>query len=232
MTLEKLEAAKHLFLIFPAGCGGNHLANLLSLDPVFAPRYKINPNRYFSNMVKDYLIKFASATPGANAVAHFSALENLQLDLLEPETQNILDSSGIYIFCSHAFEFTIRNQSKKLEKFNNKIFLLFSVPTGKNKLVKSRMDNGLWSKGEHVDMIIDGGKMKVDDLYDPKTFCRKNYISMDQVVLIDTDRFYSIEGYDYMHDLIYENFNITLHPFCRELHTVYMKYAEAGYSNS
>ena len=232
MTLEKLESAKHLFLIFPAGCGGNHLANMLSLDPVFAPRYEINSDIYASTMLQNYTFKFSNTADGLNAVAHFSALENLQTNTLDSETQNILDSKGIYIFCSHAFEFTIRNRSKKLENFKNKIFLLFSVPTGKNKLVKSRMDQGPWSKGEHVDMVTDGGKMKLTELYDPKTFCKANSVSMDQIVTIDTDRFYSIEGYDYMHNLIYENFSITLHPFCRELHTVYMKYMEAGYSNS
>ena len=231
MTLEKLESAKHLFLIFPAGCGGNHLANMLSMDPLFAPRYQVNPNRYVSNMVKNYVNKFSARKDGLTAVAHFSALENLQPDLLEAETQNILDSEGIYIFCSHAFEFTILNRRKQLEQFNNKIFCLFSIPTGENKLVKSRMDIGPWSKGEHVDQVVEGGKMKVSDFYDPKTFCRSNLVSKDQIVLIDTDRFYSIEGYDYIHDLIYENFRITLHPFCRDLHTMYIEYAQAGYSS-
>jgi hypothetical protein len=182
-------------------------------------------------MVKEYVDKFSTRKQGLYAVAHFSALENLQPDLLDAETENILDSNGIYIFCSHAFEFYIRKTTKKLERFTNKIFLLFSVPTGKNKLVKSRMDIGPWSKGEHVDQVIEGGKMKVSDFYDPETFCKSNLVSMDQIVLIDTDRFYSIEGYDYIHNLIYENFRITLHPFCRDLHTMYIEYAQAGYSS-
>ena len=231
MTLEKLESAKHLFLIFPGGCGGNHLANMLSMNPVFAPRYKINPNRYSSNVVKDYIRQFSRLSlDGPNATAHFSALENLQPHLLEKETQNILDSKGIYIFCSHAFEFTIREEANQLVSFNDRLFCLFSIPTGKNKLVKSRMDNGLWSKGENINQVIKEGTMKVKELYDPEIFCKVNSISMDQVVLLDTDIFYSIEGYDYLHDLIYENFSITLHPFCRDLHTMYIKYAQAGYS--
>ena len=94
----------------------------------------------------------------------------------------------------------------------------------------SRMENGVWSKGEHVDQVIEGSMAKVGNLYDPMTFCKTNRVSMDQVVLLDTDRFYSIEGYDYLHALIYENFSITLHPFCRDLHTMYIKYAQAGYS--
>jgi hypothetical protein len=230
MTLEKFASAKHLFLIFPGGCGGNHLANMLSMDPIFAPRYKINPNRYASNMIKDYFTRFSPSTlHHGHAVAHFSALENLQPRLLEKETQHILDSKGIYIFCSHAYEFIIRERANQLVSFNDRIFCLWSVPTGKNKLVKSRMDNGPWRKGEDVNQIVDGGT-KIEDLYDPKTFCKVNSISMDQVVLLDTDIFYSIEGYDYLHDLIYENFRITLNPFCRELHTLYINYAEAGYA--
>ena len=31
---------KNLFLIFPFGCGGNHLANMLSMTPFFTKRFR------------------------------------------------------------------------------------------------------------------------------------------------------------------------------------------------
>ena len=224
MTREKLESAKHLFLIFPAGCGGNHLANMLSMNPMFAQRSTMNPNRYINYMVQNYFTKFG-LPDGGSSVAHFTDLENLDLELIETHQQEILDSEGIYIFCAHAFEFTLRK--KYLVPFKNKIFFLFSVPTEGNKLVKSRMINGPWNNGESINQVFGRGS-KIEELYNPEVFCKENSLSMDQIVLIDTDRFYSYEGYDYLNEVLYENFCTTLHLFCKDLHSIYIKYNESS----
>ena len=227
MSSITLQQPKNMFLIFPPGCGGNHLANLLSMHPHFAPRYTYA--EYYRNMqdkYKTYFDIFDSLTK--TEVAHYCDLQNLQPKVLKTLTSKILSQDKPYIFCSHASEY-ILCEKPLLTPFTDKIFCLFSYPTGVNELVYNRMTTGIWAKGESS---ISYDKIKINLLYRKEIFAKKNKIDPNNIFTLDTDIFYTIKGYDYLHDIIKTNLGIELPNICRKMHTQYIKHAYLYYGNS
>ena len=226
MTPETFKQSKNLFLIFPPGCGGNHVANLLSMTPDFEPRY--THDNYYEKMIWDY-DKFFGTGPQNDMVctAHFSDLENLQPNHLIEFEQKIVNSKKPYIFCSHAVEYIVRDNTKLIETFIDKIICLFSKPTGSNKLVNYRMRNGAWYNSERDEFtFLD---MHVYELYEIKNFSMYSGVNKDKIFSLNTDLFYSIEGYDYLHETIKTNLGVELPEICRKMHTQYINYAQELY---
>ena len=223
MTPDIFKQSKNLFLIFPPGCGGNHVANLLSMNPDFESRY--THDNYYEDMKNKYQKLFGYG-PEADigGPAHFSDLQNLQMKQLIKFESKIVNSKKPYIFCSHAVEYIIENSQKNLNPYKQRIFCLFSKPTGSNKLVNDRMRNGVWYNGEQDEMHYMGTPVHL--LYKKEIFASKANINSDNIFTIDTDLYYSIEGYDYLHETIKTNLGIELSEVCRQLHTQYIKYTQ------
>jgi len=223
MKPDIFRQSKNLFLIFPPGTGGNHFANLLSMHPVFAPRY--THDNYYESVARKYQYFFADNIGNAihGCTAHFSDLENLQLSQLKEFESKILNHKEPYIFCSHAMEYLINNHQGYLNPYKQKIFCLFSKPTGSNKLVNDRMRNGPWHKGESDDMHYQGTTVQL--LYEKEIFVRNAKIDSDKIFTIDTDIFYTIDGYDYIYDTIKTNLGFELPEICRKMHTQYIEYS-------
>ena len=86
------------------------------------------------------------------------------------------------------------------------------------------MRNGVWYNGErdeHEYMDI-----PVYKLYEIEKFSMCSGVKKDKIFSIDTDLFYSIEGYDYLYETIKTNLGIELPESCREMHTQYINYAQ------
>ena len=217
MSSVTFQQAKSMFLIFPPGCGGNHLANLLSMHPHFAPRY--THAEYYRNMQDKYKTFFGSRKE--DTIAHFSDLQNLQSEVLKNLTSKILAQDKPYVFCSHGVEYSIADTTQLIKPFTDRIFCLFSYPTGMNELVHKRMMTGTWRNGEpppnfeHVTNL----------LYRKDIFAKKNKIDPNNIFTLDTDIFYTIKGYDYLHDTIKTNLGIELPSACRGMHSRYLKHS-------
>ena len=229
MSPELFKQSKNLFLVFPPGCGGNHVANLLSMHPEFEPRY--THANYYQDIIDQYEKHFSYIPCNNDNVsnAHFCDLENLQPETLTKFQSKVLNSKKRYIFCSHAVEYIIRSIEGKIEPFTDSIICLFTKPYGSNKVVNNRMRNGAWYNGERDDFVfID---IPVAKLYEPNNFIRYNSdkIKEDKIFTLDTDRFYSLEGYDYFFDIIKTNLGIELPEVCRKIHTQYINYVQELY---
>ena len=91
------------------------------------------------------------------------------------------------------------------------------------------MTTGIWAKGESS---ISYDKIKINLLYRKEIFAKKNKIDPNNIFTLDTDIFYTIKGYDYLHDIIKTNLGIELPNICRKMHTQYIKHAYLHYGNS
>lgn len=245
-----LKLEKNLFLIFPPGTGGNHLANMLSMQRSFTPRFTNIPEKakasvpnltsvksheeYVDVMLKSYQFHFdrkpiSNETP---SLAHFSDLENLQPKILKKFTDKILGSSGTYIFCSHAVEYAITKYKKSIEDFNNNIYCVLSLPTEKNLLALNRMRNGPWYQEKVLtEYYTSEGFSNIVPTFFWNLIPEKQKdsyrINKDTIFEMDTDLFYDVSGYEYIAETIKENLGITLPECCKTMHTLYMEHQTA-----
>lgn len=224
MTPDIFKQSKNLFLIFPPGCGGNHVANLLSMTPEFEPRY--THDNYYENMIRNYDEFFGTGPQDKiGCTAHFASdLENLQKKELNEFESKVVKTEKPYIFCSHAIEFLYTNMDDTLKPYERKIFCLFSVPSGSNGLIRSRAINGPWREGE-----LNTGSYKdipIPLLYEKETFISESKIDPNAIFTIDTDQYYSIEGYDYLCETLKTNLGVELPEVCRKMHTQYIEYGK------
>jgi hypothetical protein len=225
MTPDLFKQLKNLFLIFPPGCGGNHVANMLSMTPYFEPRY--THDNYYENMIWNYDNFFASGPQDKiGCTAHFACdLENLQQKELAEFESKVVNSKKSYIFCSHAVEYLYADfDNVTLKPYDRRFFCVFSIPTGKNKTLYNRLMTGLWAQGE----TATGGfaEVSANQLYNPETFAKMGNIDPNLIFTIDTDLFYTIEGYDYLCDVLKTNLGVELPEVCRKLHTYYIEYGQ------
>jgi hypothetical protein len=160
---------------------------------------------------------------GDGCTAHFSDLENLQSEYLKKFESKILNHKEPYIFCSHAVEYLNRTGKGELFPYNNKIFCLFSKPAGSNKLVYDRMRNGLWSLGEQDNFTL--YSTNINSLYKKEIFAKNANVDPNTIFTLDTDIFYTVEGYDYIYETIKEKLGFELPEICRKMHTQYIEYS-------
>lgn len=242
MPIEVEPSIKNLFLIFPPGTGGNHLANMLSLHPLFSPRFtntdqikknlkfdtsdvRFSATTYNDQMQEFYSICFDKNTKDdGSTVAHFSDLENLQVSKIKEFKDSIVSSDGIYIFCSHAVEYCIGNRSGLLNPFLNRKFCVLSRPTENNPIIFNRMLRGAWANGETSIEIWEKNRIsnfyKIDSLLLPS----RRTINHKNSFILDTDIFFTVEGFDYINQVFKENMGIVLPEECRNLHQIYIEY--------
>jgi hypothetical protein len=242
-----LKLEKNLFLIFPPGTGGNHLANMISIKRSFSPRFTDIPEKskaavpnitsvnsheeYVDAMLKSYQFHFdkTSAPNEMRSLAHFCDLQNLQLETLTTFTDKILNNAKTYIFCAHAVEYAIRKYEKRIEDFNNNIYCVFSLPTEKNLLALNRMKNGPWYQEKILSEYYtkEGFSNIVPTFFwdlIPEEQKDSYRINKDTIFEMDTDLFYTTSGYEYIEQNLKENLGIRLPKCCKIMHTLYIEH--------
>ena len=154
-------------------------------------------------------------------------MENLQIQKLTEFESKIINSKKPYIFCSHSVEYLDGENFKIIEPFTDKIICLFSKPSGSNKLVNNRMRNNVWYESERDEDKFT--TIPIYKLYKIENFSRYSEVKKDKIFSLNTDLFYSIEGYDYLYETIKTNLGVELPEVCRKMHIQYINYAQALY---
>lgn len=127
---------KNLLIVFPGGCGGNHLANLISLNNKFTPRFKSNNyqqdllNQYKINSTLSLLKDNGELYENPNGVkAHFA--DNHHLDqLFNIDTfQELIDTDTINILIGHEHDFeSAESKDNLISKIPNPFWIVMTHP--------------------------------------------------------------------------------------------------------
>ena len=209
---------KRIYLVFPPGCGGNHLANMIALDDGVEDRF-VN----VVEMEKHYLADTISKHP-INSPTTFKGFQNLN----NVDVDIVTNATKTQILCCHAYE--LARTSRLLEELlDNSVFILFSYPV-KGSFVEHKHRSGPWVHGENPDtqtfIIDDPIQLEIKDAYQKDNFVkewlvpRRKAIDPDIVFEFDTEGFHGEFGFEYATAYIEHLFGIVLSKDAERMHLI------------
>lgn len=160
----------NIFILFAPGLGGNHLANILSLDSRF--RSRANDEVYAS----------------AAVTAHVK-LQNINCQSIEKHLDQLVNQNNV--FCGHWMEYVELKKSKLIEHFPNRIFCVIQMPKSNDRfyhrLLSKNPDATPWLLHEvallyrtkNIKKLIDEKESSFVDIH-PHMLCNQ-----DITVLLD-----------------------------------------------
>ena len=181
---------KRIYLVFPPGCSGNHLANMIALDDGVEDRF-VNVDEMEKHYLADTISKHPINSP--TTFKGFQNLNNVDVDIVTNATKT-------QILCCHARELghAVSFGDLPEELLDDSVFILFSYPT-EGSFVHHRHRSGPWINGEHPDSTVNGtfiiddnSELEIKDAYQKDNFIkewlnpRKKAIDPDVVFEFDT----------------------------------------------
>ena len=132
---------KNLFILYPGGCGGNHLANLISTDSKFTQRFP--SDNYYEELLGKYQSKYKTKYLGPyknhlisigqkevkGLIFHFSEFNNLD-QLQDPaQVELLLTNKTINIFNGHEHcYYNVETKFKTVGKMPDPLWIMISYP--------------------------------------------------------------------------------------------------------
>ena len=209
---------KRIYLVFPPGCSGNHLANMIALDDGVEDRF-VNADE----MEKWYILDPTAKHP-INSPMTFKGFQNLN----DIDVDIVTNATKTQILCCHAYE--LARTSRLLEELlDNSVFILFSYPV-KGSFVEHKHRSGPWVHGEDPDtqtfIIDDPIQLEIKDAYQKDNFIkewlvpRRKAIDPDVVFEFDTEGFHGEFGFEYATAYIDHLFGIVLSKDAERMHQI------------
>lgn len=205
-------------LLFPPGCGGNHLANLLSLNEQFQTRASFD----------DLLEKYKSDSYNH----HAGLLENLR-NFDYPNSFEILkETKGIPIICSHIIEyyhFIQYNMPYNIFNYwDNQNVIMFSFPKeesiGYKRFYPFRYGESI-DNDNSADIPIETYKTFYDTNTVKTGLTVKRFntlqLNVQKAVMFDTDKFMNEAGFTYAQRFFYDEYNIEIPDIGERLHQIW-----------
>jgi hypothetical protein len=207
-----INSIKNLFIYHPGGTGGNHLANLISLIPLFEPRLDYYEGDYQQAFNKEY-DRFTDpfflpvlTTQIQNVKAHFLQKHGLT-GIEDPEyAGKILSNKRINILTGHWHCFY--SSSKYLTEFNNHAWIKMSFPKEDSLAYKRIRVFNFWP--QHI------------DLYDESYEINEPTMNSENSVYFDTVKFFQDDGSEYLREFLKQHFEIELPAIADEMHKKWM----------
>jgi hypothetical protein len=215
---------KRIYLVFPPGCGGNHLANMIALDDGVEDRF-VNVDEMEKHYLADTISKHPINSP--TTFKGFQNLNNVDVDIVTNATKT-------QILCCHARELghAVSFGDLPEELLDDSVFILFSYPT-EGSFVHHRHRSGLWINGEHPDSTVNGtfiiddnSELEIKDAYQKDNFIkewlnpRKKAIDPDVVFEFDTEGLHGEFGFEYATAYIDHLFGIVLSKDAERMHQI------------
>lgn len=208
--------SRNLFIVFPGGCGGNHIANILSLLPEFSKRFTTSAN-YQETMLKMYLEKnlinsryktahiYSELSTGKNVVG----VPDIKIQLLKNKEQ---DDNLIKIFLGH--HHLLYNWGQLEELYDNSFFLTMTYP---------KIDSvpGKRSSSLGMDWDWSSNSYSFEGLNKPPLGSNLNYslnIPKSNYLEINTELFWKEDGCDYLEKTL----NLALPQSAKTMHKLWL----------
>lgn len=207
-----INSIKNLFIYHPGGTGGNHLANLISLIPLFESRLDYYEGDYQQAFNKEYDRftdeEFLPLVPSQiyGMKAHFLKVHGLD-GLDDPsQLQQLTLSNRINILTGHQHCFW--SHTKQLSELTNHIWIKMSFPK-EGSLADRRIKifNFLPQNAE---------------FYNESYKINSPIMNSDNSFYFDTDRFFEDNGAEYLRQFIKQHFEIELPSIADEMHKKWM----------
>ena len=207
-----IDGLKNLFIYHPGGTGGNHLANLISLIPIFEPRLDQYTGDYQQFFNKEYdrftntgfLPSHTTMIHGMKA--HF--LERHGLDGIDDSeyVQQLISNKRINILTGHWHCFYTNR--KKMSTIGKWAWIRMSFPKEDSLAFKR----------------ITAFKLLPQqiDLYDESYEILDTYMGFKNSAYLDTDMFFQDDGSEYLREFLKHNFEIELPIVADEMHKKWM----------
>jgi len=211
---------KRIYLIFPPGCAGNHLANMLSFDKNVEDRITD-----YEQMKLHYHDTHVGHTKHPRE-KFFIGNQNLQ----NFDVDSVTNSTKTMILCGHASELAMGTFTKTIPQqlLEDSVFVLFTYPKP-DTLAHKKMYSGPWIDGEHPDthnIRINDIDCDIETAYIHQNFLQewsfpeKPELDPFAVFEFNTDLFHSDSGFDYAEQYFNDLFGITLTKEAKELHDI------------
>ena len=210
---------KRIYLVFPPGCSGNHLANMIALDDGVEDRF-INVHE----MEVHY--KSAPKSMHPHAPKTFKGFQNLN----DIDVDVVKNATKTQVLCCHARELAQAVFSGQLpeELLDDSVFILFSYPI-EGSFVDHKHKSGPWSQGEDDSYKFltdskDSDYTEIKDAYQKDNFIkewldpRRKAIDPEVVFEFDTEGFHGEFGFEYALAYINHLFGITLSKDAERMH--------------
>ena len=209
MLIEQFSKSKYLIIVFPGGCGGNHIQNMISLIPNFNKVFE-SPN-YYTDLYQNYnKIKSQIVPDSVGIQAHFSQFSNLSgLQNIEFVT-SIQNSSKKTILIGHDHCIQESIEANNFLCFEDCVWIIVTWPQTPECVVYKRiMQRKHWPQQTH--------RYSFPYLV-PTTL---NFVDCDRGFALDPIKIFSINGSHYLRKKLYDHFNLELPPEADELHKLW-----------
>lgn len=228
MSPDYFEKSKNVCIIYPGGTGGNHLANLLSLNEIFNSRYpykldtyELLKTFYFSQQVENKPMHTIHAHlpnhPGHASTyyksKHYQIIKNIE--------------NKKTIFTGHCFNFEGLNNSlyESPIYLENISYIIMNFPSANSFAYKR-----ILSIGHYDDVNVHRYEFPYKVHSMPTD--NKIIVNNDNGFLIDTELFFTKDGFMYLQEQVEINFGIRLPDKANELHNIWYKWMEYAVNNA
>lgn len=209
LTPEYFQNCKNLYVLFHYGLGGNHLGNLLSLHPKFAPRYTEHSTNHFAFLKRNYLHRITNND--SYFKVHISPYVNLD-GLIDNEfKENLLANDKINILVGHWHGFDKNYRTGSFDGLTDHIWLIMSIPKRKTWLSNRLPSDKFKTTPGDIEKYASPW-----DFFKPE-------ITEDNHIIVDTDEFVAETGVEYINGLLNTHLGITLPESAHELHQLWMR---------
>lgn len=213
---------KNLFIVFPGGCGGNHLANLISLNNKFTPLFKSNNYHNdmlicYKNLSKFSVIDYKGEKINSSIVhgvkTHFSDYHHLNQLYEKDGLERIINSTTINILIGHNHCFADAEQAGKLvSKIPDPYWIVMSYPRI-NSISYNRIK--LYNFSPRPEVYTFPFYIKENGIKEEWSYADEN-----NGMFFDTDNFVQLSGCKYIQEKL-DLIDIKLHDLAYELHEIW-----------
>lgn len=217
MSKFDLSKYKHLSIMFPGAAGGNHLSNLLSTSSIFEQLFP--SDRYVEEMTDKYVKvykKFSGVRKSKDKLfsihgtkVHFTKFNNLDHLYDKDEKEKLSKNSNKNILMGHAHSYHKAIVDNVFVNPTECCWLVMTVPTESSLAGKRAIKGefGILPKEDYT-LPTDIGSLK---------------LNTSDGFILDTDKFVSLDGWDYVNQILLENIGTILPKETEYLHELWVQ---------